>query len=91
MITSAGYGWYGGLYSIVNCVRSITMATLQFQREQLSKELCVIELKLQALRKNGVCDLNVLRQLQDSQQRHQQLLEMIDHHLKLSMSSVPKK
>tara|TARA_B100001063_G_C16540962_1_gene441223 strand:+ start:190 stop:393 length:204 start_codon:yes stop_codon:yes gene_type:complete len=66
------------------------MATLQFQREQLAKELCVIELKLQSLKKEGVCDMNALRQLQDGQARHKQLLEMIDQHLKLSMTVSPK-
>ena len=66
------------------------MATLQFQREQLAKELCVIELKLQALKREGVCNINALKQLQDGQTRHQQLLEMIDQHLKLSATVVPK-
>ena len=66
------------------------MATLQFQREQLAKELCVIELKLQALSKDGVCDIGLLRQLQDSQTRNQQLLEMIDQHLRLSVASSTK-
>lgn len=66
------------------------MATLQFQREQLAKELCVIELKLQALKKRGVCDLPSLTQLQDDQIRHQQLLEMIDQHLKISSSAIRK-
>ena len=66
------------------------MATLQFQREQLAKELCVIELKLQVLRRDGVCDMSALKQLQDGQMRNKQLLEMIDQHLKLSMAVVPK-
>jgi hypothetical protein len=63
------------------------MATLQFQREQLSKELCVIELKLQALRSRGICDLPSLKQLQDDQMRHLQLLKMIDQHLNISSVS----
>ncbi len=60
------------------------MATLQFQREQLAKELCVIELKLQGLKSRGMCDLSSLKQLQDAQTRHLQLLQMIDQHLKIS-------
>tara|TARA_R110002072_G_scaffold45422_7_gene126379 strand:+ start:1431 stop:1634 length:204 start_codon:yes stop_codon:yes gene_type:complete len=66
------------------------MATLQFQREQLAKELCVIELKLQALKRQGVCDISALKQLQDAQARHQQLLQMINQHLKLSLTVSPK-
>tara|TARA_R110001592_G_scaffold177076_2_gene417294 strand:- start:108210 stop:108413 length:204 start_codon:yes stop_codon:yes gene_type:complete len=66
------------------------MATLQFQREQLAKELCVIELKLQGLRARGICDLSSLKQLQDAQARHIQLLDMIDQHLKISKVSVQK-
>jgi len=57
------------------------MTTLQFQRARLRKELCVIELKLQALRERGVCDLASLSQLQDAQTRHQNLLAMIDQHI----------
>lgn len=63
------------------------MATLQFQREQLAKELCVIELKLQALKARGICNLSSLTQLQDDQMRHQQLLNMIDEHLRISQVS----
>ena len=66
------------------------MATLQFQREQLAKELCVIHLKLQGLRGRGVCDLTSLKQLQDDQIRHQQLLDMIDQHLKISNTATQK-
>lgn len=66
------------------------MATLQFQREQLAKELCVIELKLQSLRRKGVCDISSLKQLQDDQTRHQQLLQMIDQHLKIALAASPK-
>lgn len=66
------------------------MATLQFQREQLAKELCVIELKLQALKSRGICDLSSLTQLQDDQVRHQQLLEMIDQHLRISKATVQR-
>ncbi len=66
------------------------MATLQFQREQLAKELCVIELKLQGLKGRGICDLPSLKQLQDDQIRHKQLLDMIDQHLKISKASVQK-
>lgn len=57
------------------------MTTLQFQRARLRKELCVIELKLKALKENGVCDLASLSQLQDAQMRHQNLLTMIEQHL----------
>ena len=60
------------------------MATLQFQRDQLAKELCVIELKLQALKGRDICDMSSLKQLQDNQARHLQLLQMIDQHLKIS-------
>jgi hypothetical protein len=63
------------------------MATLQFQREQLAKELCVIELKLRGLKSRGMCDLSSLKQLQDDQTRHLQLIQMIDQHLKLSTSA----
>lgn len=63
------------------------MATLQFQREQLRKELCVIDLKLQALKSKGVCDMTSLKQLQDAQVRNQQLLQMIEDHLKISSKS----
>ena len=66
------------------------MATLQFQREQLAKELCVIELKLQGLRGREICDLSSLKQLQDAQVRNIQLLEMIDQHLKISKVSTQK-
>ena len=66
------------------------MATLQFQREQLAKELCVIHLKLQGLRGREICDLTSLKQLQDDQVRHQQLLDMIDHHLNISKSAIHK-
>ena len=60
------------------------MATLQFQREQLAKELCVIELKLKGLKGRVAYDLPSLKQLQDDQTRHLQLLQMIDQHLKIS-------
>lgn len=60
------------------------MATLQFQRDQLAKELCVIELKLQALEGRQICDISSLKQLQDNKARHIQLLEMIDQHLNIS-------
>jgi hypothetical protein len=66
------------------------MATLQFQREQLAKELCVIELKLQGLRGRGICDLTSLKQLQDDHTRHMQLLDMIDQHLKISKVAIQK-
>lgn len=66
------------------------MATLQFQREQLAKELCVIQLKLQALKARGVCELSSLTQLQDDQIRHQQLLNMIDEHLRIAKVSQVK-
>ena len=57
------------------------MTTLKFQRARLRKELCVIELKLKALKERGVCDLTSLSQLQDAQMRHQNLLAMIEQHL----------
>jgi len=60
------------------------MATLQFQRDQLAKELCVIELKLQALEGRDIFDISSLKQLQDNKARHIQLLEMIDQHLNIS-------
>lgn len=63
------------------------MATLQFQRQQLAKELCVIELKLQGLKERMIYDLPTLKQLQDDQTRHIQLLQMIDQHLKISEAS----
>ena len=66
------------------------MATLQFQREQLAKELCVIHLKLQGIRGKGICDLSSLKQLQDDQIRHQHLLDMIDQHLRISQVSIQK-
>lgn len=60
------------------------MATLQFQREQLAKKLCVIKLKIQALRVGDICYISALQQLQDEQVRNEQLLQMIDQHLNLS-------
>tara|TARA_R110002167_G_scaffold37371_8_gene117175 strand:- start:494 stop:697 length:204 start_codon:yes stop_codon:yes gene_type:complete len=60
------------------------MATLKFQRDQLTKELCVIELKLKALRGREICDISSLKQLEDDHTRHMQLLQMIDQHLKIS-------
>lgn len=63
------------------------MATLQFQRQQLAKELCVIELKLQGLKGKDICDISSLKQLQDDRTRHMQLLQMIDQHLKISDAS----
>jgi hypothetical protein len=60
------------------------MATLQFQRDQLAKELCVIELRLQGLKGREIYDISTLRQLQDDQTRHVELLQMIDQHLNIS-------
>lgn len=60
------------------------MATLQFQRDQLAKELCVIELRLQGLKGREIYDISSLRQLQDDQTRHVELLQMIDQHLNIS-------
>ena len=57
------------------------MTTLNFQRARLRKELCVIELKLKALKEREVCDISLLSQLQDERTRHQNLLSMIEQHL----------
>ena len=57
------------------------MTTLNFQRARLSKELCVFELKIKALKEREVCDMSLLSQLQDEKTRHQNLLSMIEQHL----------
>ena len=57
------------------------MTTLNFQRARLRKELCVIELKLKALKEREVCDMSLLSQLLDEKMRHQNLLSMIEQHL----------
>lgn len=57
------------------------MTTLNFQRARLRKELCVIELKIKALKEREVCDMSLLSQLQDEKTRHQNLLSMIEQHL----------
>jgi len=87
MITVSDFGLSRGIYSENKDSWRDRMATLQFQREQLAKELCVIELKLQALRGRGICDLPSLKQLQDDQARHLQLLQMIDQHFNISKIS----
>ncbi|MFT6030422.1 MAG: hypothetical protein ACI8O8_002167 [Oleiphilaceae bacterium] len=90
MITASDSGLARRLYSEFKDSWSKVMATLQFQREQLAKELCVIELKLQGLRGRGICDLPSLKQLQDDHTRHMQLLDMIDQHLKISKVAIQK-
>ncbi len=57
------------------------MTTLLFQKAQLQKELCVIELKLKSLDKGSKSDLTLLTQLQDARTRHRNLLNMIEQHL----------
>lgn len=57
------------------------MTTLNFQRARLRKELCVIELKIKALKEREICDMALLSQFQDERVRHQNLLSMIEQHL----------
>jgi len=90
MITAPDLGFVSRLYSGFKGSWSKIMATLQFQREQLAKELCVIELKLQGLRGKGICDLPSLKQLQDNKTRHLQLLDLIDEHLRISKVFIQK-
>lgn len=62
------------------------MATLQFQREQILKKLRDLDFKLKAMKERGLCDVMILKQLQDDHIRNTQLLHMIDQHLKLSIN-----